>query len=426
MKKYLLLLVLPIFAFASIGKITALKGDVTIKRASETIHATIGTSLEKHDFISTSKAGKVQIVFNDKTIFTVGKNSTLDIAEYLYDESTPSNNKAQFRVLKGAFSSITGRIGKLNKSKFKLKTRSASIGIRGTIVKANQEMVMCTQGAITVTTNSGVSVDVDAGYKTIVKSGVPTKPTKITPKDIKAVKSTTVQKSNNNKVAEEVQATANEQNAVNNAKKDITLSVQSVDKNGNRSETTITGEQDLNHVTVETTNMTLVDDQGNPTNTVNTQGVSWGYWNDDPSSKWVAGETTKVQVLDDLRNSTNTVNATYNGQVMGTVNGTDDIKMDSSNQIQVNFELGGGKNNMDGNIKFQTNGGSNWNANFSGSTSGSNFSSSTVSDNKSGVVSDGSSVKGPFYGSEAQSVGGTFILKNADNDKATGVFKATK
>jgi len=435
MKKYLLLLLLPILAFANIGKITALKGNVTIKRGSEVINAKAGTTLEKHDFISTSKAGKVQIVFKDHTIFTVGKNSTLDIAEYLYDESTPSNNKVQFNVLKGAFSSITGRIGKLNKSKFKLKTRSASIGIRGTIVKANQEIVMCTQGAITVVTNNGQKVFVEAGQKTDVSSGTPTAPESITDKDLEAVDAKPVKDDNK---ADEIQASTNEQavqNTVTEKEREasttnITLDIHTIDATGTKEDTTLNATQVGNEITTEASHLVLTDDNGEDTTTLNTQGVSWGHWDSDPTKKWVGGQTTNVQVLDNLRNSTTTVNATYNGKVMGTVNGTDNINMDSTNSVQVNFALGAGRNSMDGNIKFTTVNGQSWNADFTGSTSGSTFSSTTVSNNTDGsnvgVISAGSEVRGAFYGTDAQAVGGTFQLNNANDDTATGVFKATK
>lgn len=89
MIRYILFLLLPLFLYANIGKITSIRGDVQIQRDSQKIKAKLGTTLEKNDFIKTSKNAKVQIVFTDKTIFTIGKDSTLDIAEYLYDESKP-------------------------------------------------------------------------------------------------------------------------------------------------------------------------------------------------------------------------------------------------------------------------------------------------------------------------------------------------
>ena len=188
MYKIILLMVLPILLYANIGKITASRGDVKVIRDSKEISAKSGTILEENDHVKTSKNGKLQIVFVDKTVFTLGKNSTLDISEYLYDESRPKKNKVKFAVLKGAFSTITGRIGKLNKSKFKLRTKSASIGIRGTIVKANQTMVMCTQGAITVTSIvSGDSVRVEAGYKTETKGDTVTAPSEIKSGDVESL-----------------------------------------------------------------------------------------------------------------------------------------------------------------------------------------------------------------------------------------------
>ncbi len=461
MRKYLLLLVLPILIYANVGKITVLKGDVKIKRDSKTIQAKSGIVLEKNDFIKTDKDGKVQIVFTDNTIFTVGKNSTLDIADYLYDESQPKNNKAQFNVLKGAFSSITGKIGKLNKSKFKLKTKSASIGIRGTIVKANQEVIMCTEGAITVTTNDGVSVRVEAGQKTNVASGTPTEPEVIKEGDedaldvdIKPEDAGTVAVENEEEQKDEVtvdeEAAPAPDDAVSNiqqesteqsidsstssevqeaASRNIQFTGRTIDKEGNQQLLTIDAQNIKGDLTIQGQDAVMTDDSGNEISSTKDETITWGHWADDPSKKWVAGQTTDVQVLDALRNDSATVSAEYKGQVMGTVNGTDDIKIDSSNEVKVNFELGGGKNTMDGSMKFGTETGQDWSSEFGGTTSGSTFQATSISgasisvDDAQAITSG--SVDGSFYGKDAEAVGGTFEL-NTEADKATGVFKATK
>ncbi len=177
MKKILLLLfILANFLFASIGQITALVGDVKISRDSNTILAKLGEKLEKNDVINSSKGSKAQITMNDNTIITIGQNSTLNIFDYVYDESKPKDSKASFGFMKGSFKSITGKIGKINKDRFKLKTKSASIGIRGTTIIGNQQIIICTDGAISVTAN-GVTVDVGKQELTrISQGGTPTPP----------------------------------------------------------------------------------------------------------------------------------------------------------------------------------------------------------------------------------------------------------
>ena len=493
MKKYLLLLILPILMYANVGEVTVLKGDVKIQRVNKTIQAKSGSILQKNDFIKTSKDGKVQIVFTDKTVFTIGKNSTLDIADYLYDEAQPKKNKAKFNVLKGAFSSITGRIGKLNKSKFKLKTKSASIGIRGTIVKANQETILCTEGAITVTTLNGITVRIDAGQKTNVSTGTPSAPEAYTesdeksldsdaeylgkPKDVasndkKASEKEDKKSSKKTDDAQESEGTTSENenslvtnDDVSNIQTDISSdsiasdvaqnvadekaaedAANAAEETTSTRELTLTGKTissdgTVQNMQIEVNNLdgafstendqiSITDDQGNVVDSTKDETVTWGHWVDDPTKKWVAGKVTDVQVLDKMRNDqTNTVNAAYSGQAMGTVNGSDDIKIDGNNEVKVNFALGGGKNTMDGSMKFGTKAGQSWSSTFSGTTSETTFSSTSV-----GGASIGSSgakaitsgnVDGSFYGDNAEAVGGAFNLET-ESDKATGVFKATK
>ncbi|WP_419764988.1 MAG: FecR family protein [Arcobacter sp.] len=145
MKKIIILLfILTNILFASIGQITALVGEIKISRDSKELLAKLGEELEKNDVINSSKGAKAQITLDDNTIITIGQNSTLNIFDYVFDESKPKDSKASFGFMKGSFKSITGKIGKINKDRFKLKTKSASIGIRGTTIIGNQRMIACT------------------------------------------------------------------------------------------------------------------------------------------------------------------------------------------------------------------------------------------------------------------------------------------
>ncbi|MDD3468100.1 MAG: FecR family protein, partial [Campylobacterales bacterium] len=155
LKIFIAILLLPVVVFASIGKISALNGDVSITRDSKVVKAVAGTTLEQKDIVKSSKGSTAQIVFNDNTVITVGSATTFKVEEYLFDEKTPN---AKFKVEEGSFKTITGKIGKIAPDKFKLETKTATIGIRGTVFvgKIDGEgnlKIACTKGAIVVTPN---------------------------------------------------------------------------------------------------------------------------------------------------------------------------------------------------------------------------------------------------------------------------------
>lgn len=175
MKKILLLLLLSLsFVYANIGKITALKGDVTILRANANIVGKLGSDIFKNDSIKTGKNARAQVVFKDNTIISLGTESVFSINEYLFEEKKPV--KASFGFGTGIFKTITGKIGKINPKKFKLKTKSATIGIRGTIVGLEStedgDKIVIPQGEVVVETPDGI-VNVGEGQMTEVKKGEP-------------------------------------------------------------------------------------------------------------------------------------------------------------------------------------------------------------------------------------------------------------
>lgn len=176
MKSILLIIfLLSNITFASIGTISSFKGSVKIQRDTQNIRAILGLKIEKNDIINTKDNSNIIITFNDNTVITVGKNSTLSIEEYTYDEKNIKNSKTNFNFLKGTFKSVSGIIGKINPEKFKLHTKTANIGIRGTTVIANQEIVACTSGYIQVSTqNKTLSLSKNQYTKTEKEDGIST------------------------------------------------------------------------------------------------------------------------------------------------------------------------------------------------------------------------------------------------------------
>lgn len=162
--------------WGSIAKITAISGSVFVERSEKSAPALLGESLEPSDIVRTDKNSKAQITFNDNTVITVGKQSLFSIEEYLYDNS--SDSRAQFNVLSGTIRVMSGKIGKIAPEKFSVKTKTATIGIRGTNFAVNYEddgvlSIFCLQGIINVFDPNNHKATVYAGsYISLSPEGI--------------------------------------------------------------------------------------------------------------------------------------------------------------------------------------------------------------------------------------------------------------
>jgi len=168
-----LFLFLPLFAniatvIDSIGKSHLIRDGKSIKIEKK-------QQLKEHDTIKTGKNAKVKIFFKDNTAVSLGQNTIFHIDTYLFTGEKDSQIK--FRVLKGFFKTVTGKIGKVAPNRFKLETKNATIGIRGTVFAANVDdsvdYIICTDGKIIILTSNG-KIEIDQGKISSVKKG--TKP----------------------------------------------------------------------------------------------------------------------------------------------------------------------------------------------------------------------------------------------------------
>lgn len=152
--KLVLFLLLSISTWASIGTVMVAKGEVKIKRLAYIVllDAKTGMKLLKSDEVFTQAKSRVQIILNDDTIITVGAKSSMTFEDFVLDGN---KSKVDMRANRGFFRSITGKIGKLAPERFKVKTASATIGIRGTDFSGNivgkKAVLKCYSGVITVT-----------------------------------------------------------------------------------------------------------------------------------------------------------------------------------------------------------------------------------------------------------------------------------
>ena len=172
-----------------VGVITGLNGSATVVRDGSKIEVSLGMKLQEKDSVITKGNAKVQIIFEDETIITIGKNSEFSIEEYLFDETEEPSLK--FGLLRGAMRTITGKIGKMAPEKFAVKTKTATIGIRGTnftIVQkeSSEAIIYCTYGAISVTIDGYENV-VQQGFYAHILDGA-TSVQAFTPSELKAIR----------------------------------------------------------------------------------------------------------------------------------------------------------------------------------------------------------------------------------------------
>lgn len=162
--------------------------------------------------------------------------------------------------------------------------------------------------------------------------------------------------------------------------------------------------------------------------------VSWGWYGYKGAqtvlpSTWVAGSfaSEAETFIDSLPQNTT---LTYLGKSMGGVKAADGvlypIVMDSANETQIMFELGGGYPIVEAYswVKFKDARDTSWvltPSNMNSSFSNGNFFTTFTDANLTS-----SSLAGSFYGPHAESIGGSFGAITDTNESVLGVFKAAQ
>ncbi|WEJ62763.1 FecR domain-containing protein [Thiomicrorhabdus lithotrophica] len=406
---FLFTLLFSIQAYASIGQITAVSGTASIERNQTQIMAKAGLKIEEKDVIQTGDKTQVQIVFNDKTTVTLGSNTNFIVNKYEFGSLT--NSQAEFGLTKGFLKSVSGKIGKLAPARFKIKTKTATIGIRGTtftVVTNDKFTRLATfKGATYLTDNAtGTTYDV--------------------PKD--------KQLSFNHSSGKATIATL--------AIADNTESKTSSSQTSSDASTETPTENDTENTTGDTTDVTadIVDETTTETPVENAKIVegsatytSYGYWLNEETAEvtsvWIeAAPQTDPSVLDGYI-GTNT-RAEYNGGVLA---------LDSNNNlatgdIKIKVDFDGGSTAIDGDIDYTFNAGTaeeiRWDTKFEGAVTNDGF---TLTDFtvKGGSDIDGinGTIDGKFYGPNGQEVSGNFDLQGqheitGEAQSSTGVFNA--
>lgn len=90
-----------------------------------------GEAVRRNDIVRTAADSHAQLVMADEALIALRPNTSVRIDDYRY-AGPQRGGRAVFELMKGGFRSITGLIGRDDKSQYRLSTPTASIGIRGT------------------------------------------------------------------------------------------------------------------------------------------------------------------------------------------------------------------------------------------------------------------------------------------------------
>lgn len=126
------------FAFATSGTVTQLSGTLSVKKADGTVRILSQRSqVDTGDTLNTERDTYAQIRFTDGGQVTLKPNTTLKIEAFNFAEERPQEDSFVYSLLKGGVRAVTGLLGKRSKEKYQLDTATATIGIRGTTLTAD-------------------------------------------------------------------------------------------------------------------------------------------------------------------------------------------------------------------------------------------------------------------------------------------------
>ena len=185
-----LLIFLPTFVLADIGSISEFRGNGEILREnqSDKLLAELALDIFSNDDIRTGN-GRIAIQFIDDSVIRLTEHSKVIIDEYIFDPN-PEKSTLSLNFVKGTGRFVTGKLKRIKKENIKIRTNSATIGIRGTdftvsVDETGRSLVILlpnpdgtASGEITVSTFAGTVImnqPFQATMVTVAESA-PTKP----------------------------------------------------------------------------------------------------------------------------------------------------------------------------------------------------------------------------------------------------------
>src|SRR5271165_2982730 len=116
-----------------------------------------GDDVFRNEVVKTGEGSRAKLVFLDSTNLAVGPTSRVTLDEFVYSTEV-SAGKVTINLAKGVFRFATGE---LDKKAYRIRTPTASIGVRGTVidvgVRTIETDVTLIEGRVIVCTPSGTN-----------------------------------------------------------------------------------------------------------------------------------------------------------------------------------------------------------------------------------------------------------------------------
>jgi hypothetical protein len=162
----------------SVGNVVATGADGRARALAKGVELNAGDRVVTND-------GRVQIRFVDGAYVSLQPNTDFSIREYRYDGRTDGSERGIFGLLKGAMRTVTGAIGRVNRSAYEIQTPSATIGIRGTggliqVFDDGRTLLVGTSGTWFLKSLNQSSIDVPAGQAALTFPDPTKDPEKVT------------------------------------------------------------------------------------------------------------------------------------------------------------------------------------------------------------------------------------------------------
>jgi hypothetical protein len=120
----------PGVSLAASGEFTFVTGDVTLFKANgQRVAAAKGIAVEPRDRVVTGATGMAQLTMVDQARLSLRPSTTFVIEQY--PDRKDSGESAVLSLVRGTLRTFTGLIASANRDKFTMKTRVATVGIRG-------------------------------------------------------------------------------------------------------------------------------------------------------------------------------------------------------------------------------------------------------------------------------------------------------